>query len=679
MSQQRQAPRDSRLMSIEYLCVSPVAETADTAPYCTVDPDSRAPAKLLPSRDRKKIKDLPTVQQHKRASEKSYDKDREVDRPPAMMKPRLSSQTPTFSNEKLLDVFVSNDIQAARQAQTRAPLGGQGRGHQPAVDQKRRQKALDHHKKRQNIYQNAQDSLKQQRKVEELRLAGINTNPYPGTAEPRLCDFSITDPPSMPIGSTREPLLGFQAAPHQQATQSSQTGALELDKNAQENFETRIRHPVNEQPEGEKDVQAEQFGPLRAISATKIPVDIQERNRGDPKATSMPLSNHQGDTRFTSHETVEAAGLPSKSTAQGLMISTMGQCDRAQTSSLDDRQIPSRTNIALANSEELCRDENSVKNDIPDPLNPTSSKMKEAGTSINKIREDGPCLDRQPSKSCAMNNVTFTQPVGHEKMFLIADQTDCPESQYSVEATSNIGHESQLPLNAASESKSISRELSLDAGHLMSDPFGNGSDRTGKDNDPGSIAVGTMIQEQDKKKPEPGEAHGPIDVATTEAINPERRPCVSPSNSNDATDQNFASARPFACTICPRSYKRSDHLKRHQCTHTQPFECTECPERFSRRGSLMKHRQKLHKSIQMSEDVEPEPFQGYETVEKKRLAEQGTSDYEKKSAKRQRINTEAWHQPSATANSSQQQVVWVPTKQHQTRSQTRGVASIMQV
>ncbi len=676
MSQQRQAPRDSRLMSIEYLCVSPVTETADTAP-CAVDPDSRAPAKLLPSRDEKKIKDLPIVQPHERASEKSYNKDREVDRPPAMTKPRLSSQTPTFSDEKLLGVFVSNDIQAARQAQTRAPLGGQGRGHQPAVDQKRRQKALDPHKKRQNIYQNARDSLKQQRKVEELRLAGINTNPHGGTAEPRLCDFSLTDPPSIPTGGTREPLLGFQAIPPQQATQSSQTCALEFDKNAQENFEARIRYPVNEQPEDEKDVQAGQFGSLRPIPATKTPADIQERNRGDPKATSMPSSNHQGDTRLTSRETVEAAGLPSKSTAEGLMISTMRQCDHAQTLNLEDRQIPSRTNMALADGEALCHDENSVKNGIPDPLNPTSSKMKEAGTTIDKIREDGLCLDRQPSNTCAMNNITFTQPGGHEKMFLIADKTDRPENQHSVEATSNIGHESQLPVNAACESESISRELSLDAGHLMSNPFGNGSDRTGKDNNPGSIAVGPMIQEQDEKKHEPGEAHGPIDVATTEAINPERRPCLSPSNSNDATDQNFASARPFACTICPRSYKRSDHLKRHQCTHTQPFECAECPERFSRREDLMKHRQKLHKSISLSEDVEPEPFQGYKTVEKKRLAEQGTSDYEKKSAKRQRVNTQAWHQPSATANGSQQQVVWEPTKQHQTRSQTRRMASIM--
>ncbi|ODV71641.1 C2H2-type zinc finger protein CYBJADRAFT_131308, partial [Cyberlindnera jadinii NRRL Y-1542] len=58
------------------------------------------------------------------------------------------------------------------------------------------------------------------------------------------------------------------------------------------------------------------------------------------------------------------------------------------------------------------------------------------------------------------------------------------------------------------------------------------------------------------------------------------------------------SGRPrlFACEVCKRAFARSEHLKRHERSHTKekPFVCGVCQRRFSRRDLLLRHAQKLH-------------------------------------------------------------------------------------
>lgn len=55
-------------------------------------------------------------------------------------------------------------------------------------------------------------------------------------------------------------------------------------------------------------------------------------------------------------------------------------------------------------------------------------------------------------------------------------------------------------------------------------------------------------------------------------------------------------SKTFVCTLCPRRFRRQEHLKRHyRSLHTQekPFECTDCGKKFSRSDNLSQH-QRTH-------------------------------------------------------------------------------------
>jgi hypothetical protein len=54
--------------------------------------------------------------------------------------------------------------------------------------------------------------------------------------------------------------------------------------------------------------------------------------------------------------------------------------------------------------------------------------------------------------------------------------------------------------------------------------------------------------------------------------------------------------RPHICGTCSRSFARTEHLKRHELSHTKekPFECPECSRCFARRDLLQRHHQALH-------------------------------------------------------------------------------------
>jgi len=50
--------------------------------------------------------------------------------------------------------------------------------------------------------------------------------------------------------------------------------------------------------------------------------------------------------------------------------------------------------------------------------------------------------------------------------------------------------------------------------------------------------------------------------------------------------------RPYACTICGKTFARSDTLALHMCTHTgvRPYACITCGKAFSTSGGLTRHR-----------------------------------------------------------------------------------------
>jgi hypothetical protein len=54
--------------------------------------------------------------------------------------------------------------------------------------------------------------------------------------------------------------------------------------------------------------------------------------------------------------------------------------------------------------------------------------------------------------------------------------------------------------------------------------------------------------------------------------------------------------RPYVCGTCSISFRRLEHLERHELSHTKekPFECPECRRCFARRDLLQRHQQALH-------------------------------------------------------------------------------------
>jgi len=64
-------------------------------------------------------------------------------------------------------------------------------------------------------------------------------------------------------------------------------------------------------------------------------------------------------------------------------------------------------------------------------------------------------------------------------------------------------------------------------------------------------------------------------------------------------------SKTFVCTLCPRRFRRQEHLKRHYRslhTHDKPFECTDCGKKFSRSDNLSQH-QRTHGTGAVTLDV----------------------------------------------------------------------------
>lgn len=70
------------------------------------------------------------------------------------------------------------------------------------------------------------------------------------------------------------------------------------------------------------------------------------------------------------------------------------------------------------------------------------------------------------------------------------------------------------------------------------------------------------------------------------SMTPSRRSSVVMESTNDLEE------KPFHCHICPKSFKRSEHLKRHvRSVHSneRPFACHICDKKFSRSDNLSQH------------------------------------------------------------------------------------------
>ncbi|RDH24496.1 hypothetical protein M747DRAFT_118187 [Aspergillus niger ATCC 13496] len=61
---------------------------------------------------------------------------------------------------------------------------------------------------------------------------------------------------------------------------------------------------------------------------------------------------------------------------------------------------------------------------------------------------------------------------------------------------------------------------------------------------------------------------------------------------NTEISVNIHDKREFACSQCPRSYSRIDHLSRHARSHllSNPYQCDICHRGFSRRDLLQRHK-----------------------------------------------------------------------------------------
>lgn len=191
-------PRDSRLMSIGYLCTSPAAQTANTAPDYITNHNFCAPAKDFGSQD-EHTKGFPKVQPQGRFSGKSHDGNRQEER--------------------------TSTAVAVPPPQNRASSEGQA------------------------LFDRAQDALNLDRKLRRQKLATLDTNFHAPNAVPKLCNLPLLD--SRRTEDTRENL---QTAPQH----ISQGCEGKFEKDTPELIKARIRNVQCDEQNpfsGDKDLQ----------------------------------------------------------------------------------------------------------------------------------------------------------------------------------------------------------------------------------------------------------------------------------------------------------------------------------------------------------------------------------------------------------------------------------------
>jgi hypothetical protein len=114
---------------------------------------------------------------------------------------------------------------------------------------------------------------------------------------------------------------------------------------------------------------------------------------------------------------------------------------------------------------------------------------------------------------------------------------------------------------------------------------------------------GDNIASEASNQQESGQAQNAVATSSDE---PRATPQV-PTTSRRGRKQSLTEdpSKTFACTLCPRRFRRQEHLKRHyRSLHTgdKPFECGDCGKKFSRSDNLSQH-QRTHGTGAVSLEV----------------------------------------------------------------------------
>lgn len=122
--------------------------------------------------------------------------------------------------------------------------------------------------------------------------------------------------------------------------------------------------------------------------------------------------------------------------------------------------------------------------------------------------------------------------------------------------------------------------------------FAPGNDGSAKD---GSKSRSSSAnQQQSGSQGRTGGSENAMTTSSDEASTPAASQPVSRRGRKQSLTED--PSKTFVCTLCPRRFRRQEHLKRHyRSLHTQekPFECTDCGKKFSRSDNLSQH-QRTH-------------------------------------------------------------------------------------
>lgn len=270
-----------------------------------------------------------------------------------------------------------------------------------------------------------------------------------------------------------------------------------------------------------------------------------------------------------------AAGLDNESSKPALTAATSFSSHSSCSSALDDQAaFPPLERFFDSDSEE---DFNSfVALSADAPAYNGDKRQKTAPLSGDDEEQDFINKSLQELENEALAAASLPSPSG---------STSVPAAKTDMSAAKPKKKSARKTNKSTPSSQSDDTELSNEAPAGQVAEGSEGHDPDGGDRTAAKSSAESQAGSVD------GRAEGQA-VASSSDVPDQQTPSAPISRRGRKQSLTEDPSKTFLCTLCPRRFRRQEHLKRHYRslhTHDKPFECNDCGKKFSRSDNLAQH------------------------------------------------------------------------------------------